>query len=221
MLVTGAARRVGSAIATHLAGLGWTVLIHARDADAARIASAALPRPANQQHAGFGAELRNAEEIQRLAAWACDSAHGPLTALVNNASSFTRGRPEATSLDVLAEAFEVNAYAPLLLASACLNTLRESQGIVVNLGDRGPREVWLERAAHSASKAALATMSACCHAAWSPDVVVEHIELDLVLPPDDASPQVLALRGIDGLGWSGTQPVAENIGALLTTRLCR
>lgn len=221
VLVTGSARRVGNAIAHHLAEIGWTVLVHARTAATARDAAARLPRPANQPHAGFGADLRNAEELGQLGAWACDPQHGPLTALVNNASSFTKGPPEATSLDVLSEAFEVNTYAPLVLASACLSTLRAHQGIVVNLGDRGPREIWPGRTAHAASKAALATISACCDAAWQPDVAVEHLELGLVLPPDDAPPRVLALRDVDGMGWSGAQPVAEHIGALLTARLCR
>jgi NAD(P)-dependent dehydrogenase (short-subunit alcohol dehydrogenase family) len=199
---------VGLVIAQELADQGWRVLLHARtqsDADAT------LTTLAGDGHQSFGADLSSLDELHSLGAWAIQQCGGALDLLINNASTFTKGQPEQTTAAMWGQAMNVNARAPLMLSSACLPALRAAEGTVINLGDRGPSEAWADRTAHAASKAALATISACCDKAWSPTVQVHHLELSLVLPPDNSPPSVMELRDAEGRGWSGAEAVAAEV----------
>ena len=87
-LVTGAARRVGAAIATALHAAGANVVIHYRSS---RAEADALAENFNRIRAGsavtVSADLLEVEQHPRLVA-AAKSAFGALDILVNNASTF-------------------------------------------------------------------------------------------------------------------------------------
>lgn len=87
-LVTGAAKRLGAAIATHLHGQGYRVVVHYRhsEADALRLCQS-LNRCRNDSAAAFGADLLELEALGRLIDRAANR-WGRLDALVNNASTF-------------------------------------------------------------------------------------------------------------------------------------
>lgn len=207
-LVTGAGRRVGLVIAQALARDGWRILLHARtQADA----DAALGTLSGASHCAFGADLSDLAGVDELAAWVIEKSGGELSLLVNNASTFTQGAPEETTAHIWSMAMDVNARAPLFLASACLPALRAAGGIVINLGDRSPGEAWPSRAAHAASKAALAAISACSDTAWAPAVRTHHLDLSLVMPPDGSPAALLSLTDAEGNGWTGPEAAAEQI----------
>ncbi len=116
-LVTGAAKRIGRAIATTLAHAGYDVAVHygtSRD-DAAAVAA---------ELQGFGvravpvqADLGDVSQAAPLLAAARD-ALGPISVLVNNASMFADDRVATVTPESWHTHIDTNLLAPILLAQA-------------------------------------------------------------------------------------------------------
>lgn len=156
-VVTGSARRVGRAIAEALVAEGWGVLFHAREGARAREACEAAGG------AGWvAADLMQAESAEQIAAAALDTfgeARG-LDLLVNSASSFEHvPRWEEAGVSGWQRSMVVNARAPYLLTVALLPMLRAARGLVVNISDIAAHEHWPTFPVHSASKAALESLT--------------------------------------------------------------
>ena len=137
VLITGAARRIGRAIALELAGAGWDLALHCRDsepdAQALRSDARALGADAEVLRADLGDAAACSALVPEVIA-RC----GTLDAMVNNASHFTYDTLADFSFDVLDRHLHVNAGAPLLLARALHTHLqgRGARGCVVNLLDQ-------------------------------------------------------------------------------------
>ena len=137
ILVTGAARRVGSAIARALHATGANILVHyhlASEAAAALVAELNLARPSSA--ACLQADLRQVETSPPLVAATIDR-FGRLDALVNNASSFFP--TPFGSIDVAAwdELLDSNLKAPLFLTQAAAPHLKAAGGSIVNVSSVG------------------------------------------------------------------------------------
>src|SRR5258705_4829670 len=88
VLVTGAARRIGAAIARTLQAVGWNVAIHSRASGGeARALERALNKARPDSAASLRANLLDVGAIDKLVAQAAER-WGRLDALVNNASSY-------------------------------------------------------------------------------------------------------------------------------------
>src|SRR6185503_19671419 len=87
VLVTGAAKRLGRAIALHLAGAGWNVAIHYHGSAAEAESAVAEARGLGVKAITLKADLSKEAETQALIGRAAEGL-GALTALVNSASLF-------------------------------------------------------------------------------------------------------------------------------------
>ncbi|MCX8508601.1 MAG: SDR family NAD(P)-dependent oxidoreductase, partial [Rhodobacteraceae bacterium] len=87
-LVTGAARRLGREMALYLARRGHDVAIHYSGAQAEAEATAADARAHGVKAVALQADLLDEAQTETLVARAADALGGPLTVLVNNASTF-------------------------------------------------------------------------------------------------------------------------------------
>ncbi len=183
-LVTGAARRIGAAIARRLHSAGYDVALHCRDSRAERDALAAsleAERPGSTL--ALDADLADLARLPGLVE-ATLARFGRLDALVNNASSF-----HATPLGTITPAqwddlFASNARAPLFLAQAAAPALRESGGAIVNLLD-----IYAERplpgySTYCMAKAAQATMTLALARELGPLVRVNGVAPGAVLWPE-------------------------------------
>lgn len=161
-LVTGAAVRVGHAIATALTAAGYRVWLHhhrsaaaAQQLHAALSASARMPLPPP-----IAADLLDERARAQLAATVLDPAgptQGRLDLLVNNAASFERG-PFTSRTDAdLRRVLELNLVAPLSLARAFAPALARGPGSIVNILDVAAVHPWPEFLDHCTAKAALLT----------------------------------------------------------------
>jgi pteridine reductase len=157
-LVTGAARRIGAAIARQLHAAGWNVLIHYRASGGeARSLERALNRERPESAHCLRANLLDLKAIGKLA----EDAHarwGRLDALVNNASSYY-----ATPLDRLTEEqFDdlvgSNLKAPLFLAQACAKRM-PAGGAIVNIADIHAGAPMKNYSAYCAAKAGLVSIT--------------------------------------------------------------
>lgn len=164
-LVTGAAARVGAAIAVELARRGFDLVLHTRTTDlgpttAACEAVGAAVRAVSADLATVG----GCDEVVRAAA-----AGGPLHALVNNASVFYPvpfAEIDAAEWDRVQA---VNIRAPFLLSRGLLPQLRAADGaaigapagqhgVVVHLVDIGAERPVVGHAHYSVSKAGIAML---------------------------------------------------------------
>src|SRR3984957_18792720 len=133
VLITGASRGLGRALAVGLARAGFALIIDARDA-------VALAAVAREVRAGGGAVTAIAGDVtdpaHRAALARAGEAAGRLDVLVNNAG--TLGASPLPALadsppDELRAAFEVNVIAPVALTQLLLPLLRTTGGAVLNI----------------------------------------------------------------------------------------
>ena len=113
-LVTGAARRIGRAIALALAQAGYAVAVHAHASRAQADALCAEITGFDGQAQTVVADLADHEAVLGLVA-AARAAVGPLTLLVNNAGVFEHDEIEDLDRERFDSNFAVNVRAPLFL----------------------------------------------------------------------------------------------------------
>lgn len=139
VIVTGAARRIGRAIALHLARKGWHVLLHYHRSHEEAVAVCEEIRTLGVDAHPVSADLRDpsaAETIFRAAA----GLPAPVTCLVNNASLFEQDGIDTLDLDTWDAHINTNLRAPVLLAAAFARALPENmRGNIVNMIDQ---KVW-------------------------------------------------------------------------------
>jgi len=184
VLVTGAAVRVGRAIARAFAEAGADVVVHYRSsAKEAEEATSELRALGVRVALVQGDQARDGD-AQRIVAQAVH-AHGRLDALVCNAAHFE----EAPATDLSRERFDAmlatNLSGPFQLARAAYPHLKQVQGCIVNLLDLcGTTQVWERTAHYAASKAGLAALTRLLALEWAPDVRVNGVAPGAVLLPD-------------------------------------
>jgi NAD(P)-dependent dehydrogenase (short-subunit alcohol dehydrogenase family) len=186
-LVTGGARRIGSAIALALAGDGWDVAVHfgrsAADASETVRAIEALGRRA----AAFDCDLADAAAVRALPA-RCAKTLGALTCVVNNASLFEYDSAADFSSELLERAMAINLAAPVLLAQALAAQLPAGrQGVVINLLDQklfNPNPDFLS---YTLSKAALKEATTLLAQALAPRVRVVGVAPGITLVSGEQS----------------------------------
>src|SRR4051794_2455967 len=150
-LVTGAAVRVGRAIALELHRAGHRVAIHYRRS---RVEAEELARELGGAPIVQGDQASEAGRIVEEAA----AALGGLDLVVCNAAQFGKEAAESLSRDRFDAMLAANLTGPFLLMQAALPHLRRSRGSIVTLLDLcGTSQVWKGYAHYAASKAGLAS----------------------------------------------------------------
>lgn len=184
-LVTGAARRLGRAMALRLAELGYDVAIHYASSyeDAGDVAGEieALGRKAPV----LAADLLNEADVASLIPRAIDALGGPLTVLVNNASIFEYDTIESATRESWDRHFESNLRAPFVLAQGFASQVPEpvkdengepvAQGLVINMIDQRVRRLTPEFMSYTLAKSALWTLTQTAAQALAPRVRVNAI----------------------------------------------
>ncbi|HWQ38086.1 MAG TPA: SDR family oxidoreductase [Burkholderiales bacterium] len=135
-LVTGAARRIGRAIALGLAEDGWDVAVHYHHS---RDEAQALVRALRAQGAhamAIDCDLGDPKAVLQLVP-ECARRLGPLSLLVNNASVFEYDDVDAFDVQQWDRHQAVNLRAPIVLARALARQLPpDTVGCVINLLDQ-------------------------------------------------------------------------------------
>ena len=114
-LVTGAARRIGRALALAAADAGYDVAVHHRDSTDDAEATATAIREKGVRAEVIAADL--SDNPQRLIGQA-SAALGPVTLLVNNASVFLDDTLETLTREHWDAHMEANLHAPVALTQA-------------------------------------------------------------------------------------------------------
>jgi NAD(P)-dependent dehydrogenase (short-subunit alcohol dehydrogenase family) len=119
VLVTGAAKRVGQAIAIHFAEQGWDVAVHFGQSKTEADETVAAIQKLGSRAMAFQADLASEPEIAALFQ-AVTMNMGALDCIVNSASQFEYDRasaePELINTAFFQKMMQVNVLAPVLLA---------------------------------------------------------------------------------------------------------
>jgi 3-oxoacyl-[acyl-carrier protein] reductase len=160
VLVTGASRGIGAAVAQEFAAAGDRVAVHYGAArDAAQAVAASL---AGDGHVVVGADLADPEAVRAMVAEAAE-ALGGLDVLVNNAGVFTPHPITETTYEEWQRAWDETLAVNLVGAAnaawcAVPHMIEAGGGRIVNVSSRGAFRGEPRSPAYGASKAALVAL---------------------------------------------------------------
>jgi len=184
-LITGAARRIGAAIATTLHRNGANIAVHYRKSSAdaeALVDRLNAERP--DSAALFQADLNDTEAlpslVEKVIAW-----HGTLDVLVNNASSFYPTPPGEVTEAQWDDLVGSNLKAPLFLSQAALPALRETRGAIINLIDVHAQRPLRNHAVYGSAKAGLAMLTRSLAKDLAPEIRVNGVSPGAILWPEN------------------------------------
>jgi pteridine reductase len=187
ILITGAARRLGAAMARRLHAGGAQLMLHYRRSErdvhelqnafnTERRESAALVQADLLDMAGLPEIVRNT--VARF---------GRLDALVNNASSFHATPIGEITLDDWEGLIGTNVKAPLFLSQAAAPHLRRTGGCIVNVTDIHAERPLRNYVVYSVAKAALSGLTRSLARDLGPEIRVNGVAPGAVMWPEDGS----------------------------------
>ena len=196
-LVTGAAARLGRAIALALARNGSNVVVHYNRSGQAANETAEQVRAEGVKCWTVQADLADSSAAASLFTRALELA-GPIEVLVNSASVFPTGRVLDTTSEDIARSVQIHAAAPLLLGQAM--AAQQRPGHIVNILDSRITDYDREHAAYHLGKRMLFTLTRMLAIELSPDIAVNAVAPGLILPPPGENEEHLTRM-------SGTNPM--------------
>lgn len=214
-VITGAARRLGAAMAARLHDNGFDILVHYRSSQAA---AETLVANLNQKRAhsavAMGADLLDDHSPQHIlktvkATW------GRCDLLVNNASDFYAKPLCEYNLADWNILIGSNLKAPFFLAQALAPLLRDNRGHIINIADINAFKPRAQHALYCMAKAGNAMMTKALALELAPEVRVNGIAPGAILWPEDdqgneiVSPHKLAEIPMGRLG--GSESICETL----------
>jgi len=175
VLVTGAAKRLGRALALDLARHGWQIALHYNSSEKEARATAADAATAGVKAALLKADLSRESETAALVERAVAEL-GPLSALVNSASLFENDDWYSVSRESWDKHIETNLRAPFVLSQAFARQVpRDGAGAIVNIIDQRVLKPTPQFMSYSLSKAGLHWLTVTLAQALAPRVRVNAV----------------------------------------------
>jgi len=196
-LITGAARRVGAAIARKLHAAGANIVLHYRSSGEA---AEAISKELNEQRPNsvvmVEADLLDVGQLQALPEIATSN-FGSLDILVNNASTFyPTPMGDITEID-WDDLMGTNLKAPLFLSQAASSALRISNGLIVNIADIHGQQPLSRHTVYSLAKAGVIMLTKSLAREMGPSIRVNAIAPGPVMWPEDGMDKALQAKIID------------------------
>lgn len=173
-LVTGSAKRLGRAIALHLAEQGADIVIHYHHSGADAKGAVSEIRKLGRRAVGVSADLAKKMDIERLFKEA-EREFGRLDILVNNASNFLHTQFATTTEESWDASLDINLRAPFFCAQAAAPLLKQSRGVIINISDVGGILAWTGYIPHCISKSGIIMLTRALAKELGPEVRVNAI----------------------------------------------
>lgn len=180
-LITGASKRVGRALALHLAREGHDLVLHYHRSQSEAEKLAGEIQALGQDATLVKADLENPEQAAQLLS---NLPGKPVTLLIHNAASFERDTLETMTTGRLEAQFHTNLLSPIIITQAFAKQLPANQsGLVIALADG--MLGW--SASHhffsyTASKLAWAPLTDLLASALAPNIRMNTIALGATIP---------------------------------------
>lgn len=216
-LITGAAHRIGAAIARDLHEHDMDVIIHYNTSAApARALAEDLNGRRGDSAFLIQADLTGTPDYDAVVGEAA-ACTGKLDVLINNASRFYPTPVGGTTPDQWREIVESNMQAPFFLSQACVPHLRKTRGCIINLTDIYGSIPLKNYAVYSAAKAGLIMLTRAMARELAPDIRVNGISPGSVLWPEGMSEEAKeAVLSQVSLGRRGTpRDIANGVRFLI------
>lgn len=211
VLITGAARRIGRALALDLARNGWRIAIHCRNSRAEAEELAHEITGIGSSAIVLDCDLADADAVAKLIPRCADALAAPVC-LINNASAFLPDSISEMSEDVWNTHLDVNLRTPVFLARALYVGLPVGrQGNVINIIDQRVWRLTPEFFSYTISKSGLWTATRTLAQAMAPRVRVNAIGPGPVLKSIHQTDDDFAAEGASTL--LGRGPTPEEVAA--------
>ena len=165
VIVTGAARGIGRAVAGHLARQGWQVALADIDAEAVGVAANEIGGVA------VACDVGSEADVERLVAVA-RARLGRIDAIVANAGIGNFAALAETTLEAWNRVLATNLTATFLLARAAADDLRQARGGMVAIASTRAHMSEPDTLAYSASKGGLVALTHALAITLAPNVRV-------------------------------------------------
>jgi pteridine reductase len=183
-LVTGAAKRIGLAMATSLHQRGYNLVVHYGQSESLATSAVAKFNQGRPNSAvAISANLENIDEVQNLAQQSI-AAWGRIDVLINNASSFYPTPLGNIKQKDWMSLVGSNVQGPLFLSQALASSLKAQQGCIINMVDMHIDRPLANHSVYSLAKGALATLTKSLAIEMAPDVRVNGIAPGAILWPE-------------------------------------
>ena len=190
-LVTGAAKRIGQAMAITLAKRGYDIALHYHSSYPNVQKTAQLIKRHNVQCRLFSCDLSQESSTQKLIS-DVKNEFGHLNLLINSASIFIPSVFDGQNLNLFNKHFNINLKAPFILMSEFARLCKRGQ--IVNLLDTNIVKNKTSYVAYLLSKKALGELTKMAAVSLAPAIRVNGIAPGLILPPEGKSKGSLQKR---------------------------
>lgn len=189
ILITGAAMRVGRAVALELAKKGALIAFSYYQKDEPWRETMEEIKCLCGECLAIQAEIRSAADVKNLVQQTIEQ-FGRVDVLINNASVWLK----APILEITEEewdlSIDVNLKGPFLASQAVIPYMLENgQGVIINITDLSAFQTWPGYAHHGAGKAGLVALTKSLAVELAPKIRVNAIAPGTVLLPENASPE--------------------------------
>lgn len=183
-LITGAARRIGAAIARILHENGYIVVIHYnKSSKEAQELVKHLNELRPYSALSIKADLRQVDEFNTLINNIINQT-GRLDVLVNNASTFYKTKIGTTTATAWNDLMDIHIKAPYFLAEAAFPVLAKERGSIINISDIHANRPMRDYPVYCIAKAGLAMLTKTLAHEFGPDVRVNSISPGQTIWPE-------------------------------------
>ncbi len=190
-VVTGAGKRIGQAVALHLAKQGYDIALHYRSSKVEAVKTQQTILKLGLRCELFQADLADERQVMRLIADVIQS-FPQLNVLVNSASIFTPNHFGTADLSVFKSHWDINFKAPYILACEFARLVKTGQ--VINFIDTNVVKYVSQHEDYLLTKKALAEFTRMSAVSWGPRIRVNGISPGMILPPVNNQPDDRAKR---------------------------
>ncbi len=211
-IVTGAAHRLGRAIALGLAHRGYAIGLHYFQSEAVALKTAREIEALGVPVALLPADLTDEQQIAIMFAEVSQLPFR-LRVLINSAGVMLPGNLRDMPSEQWDLTLDLNLRAPFLCAQHASRLMGEEGGIIINMTDAGDQRAWTGFPAYIVSKAGLEALTRLLARALAPQVRVNAVAPGLILPAPGL-PEASWARLIDRLPLQRSGDPQEVVNAV-------
>lgn len=187
VLITGAAVRIGRAIALELGRLGYQVAVHYNTSEEPAEQTVAEIRELGGVAKSFSGDLSDPVTTSKTLCQSVQEEFGHLDILINSASLFEEGTLLETTEEIWNQQFAVNLQAPFFLCQELVRGMgNDRSGQIINICDWRGEQHPPGHDAYTLTKSGLVAMTRMLAKELAPRIRVNGIHPGAVLAPPDA-----------------------------------